>query len=247
LESHWFETFFKDIAVDCWVKAMSPEATRAEADFIEKALGVSPGARLLDIPCGHGRHSLELSRRGYRMTGVDLSEDAIRIAREEHSDVEWKQGDMRTLSREAEFDGAFCFGNSFAYLDCENAERFLHAIATALKPGAHFVIDTGMAAESILPTRQQRRWFRLDDIFMLSENRYNTEESRLDIDYTFIRNGVIETRPSSSYVFTIAEHRRMLRRAGFEIVAMESSLGGDSYELGSPRLILTACKIRFPV
>jgi SAM-dependent methyltransferase len=243
LESHWFETFFKDIAVDCWVRAMSPEATTAEADFLKKALNVSPGARLLDIPCGHGRHSLELARRGYRMTGVDLSGDALLVARTQQSDVEWIQADMREVTYEAEFDGAFCFGNSFAYFDGENVERFLHAIARALKPGARFIIDTGMAAESILPTRQQRRWFRLEDLFMLSENRYNAENSRLDIDYTFIRDGVIETRPTSSYVFTIAEHRRMLRAAGFKILTLSSSLNGDSYEFGSPRLILTACRI----
>ena len=222
---------------------MSPEVTRAESDFIEKALGVSPGARLLDIPCGHGRHSLELSRRGFRMTGVDLSEDAIRIAREQHSDVEWVRADMRTVSYEAEFDGAFCFGNSFSYFDYDDALEFLKAVHKALKPGTRFVIDTGMAAESILPTRQQKRWFRLGDILMLSENRYVAESSRLDIDYTFVRGGIVETRPTSSYVLTLAEHRRLLGKAGFDIIAMVASLSGERYEFGSPRLILTAQKI----
>ena len=222
---------------------MSPEVTRAESDFIERALGVSPGARLLDIPCGHGRHSLELSRRGFRVTGVDLSEDAIRIAREQRSDVEWVRADMRTVSYEAEFDGAFCFGNSFSYFDYDDALEFLKAVHKALKPGTRFVIDTGMAAESILPTRQQKRWFRLDDILMLSENRYVAESSRLDIDYTFVRGGIVETRPTSSYVLTVAEYRRLLGKAGFDIIAMVASLNEESYEFGSPRLILTAQKI----
>jgi SAM-dependent methyltransferase len=240
LKSNWFETFFKDIAVDCWVRAMSPEATTAEADFIERALGVAPGARLLDIPCGHGRHCLELARRGYKMTGLDLSEDALRLARAEQSDVRWIHEDMRNVSFDSEFDGAFCFGNSFGYFDHDAAADFLRAVARSLKPGAKFIIDTGMAAESILPTRQQKRWFRLGDIFMLSENRYDAEHSRLDIDYTFIRGAQIETRPTSSFVMTVAEYRRLMHTAGFEAIATSSSLGNEPYDFGSPRLILTA-------
>ena len=242
MESQWFENVFKDIAVDCWIRAMSPEATSAEVDFLEKALGITSGACLLDIPCGHGRHSLELSRRGFRITGVDLSEDALRAARQQASDVEWVHADMRTVSWESEFDGAFCFGNSFGYLDHETASGFLRSLARALKPGARLVIDTGMAAESILPTRQQKRWFRLGDILMLSENRYAVESSRLDIDYTFVRGSVVETRPTSSYVLTVAEHRRLLEGAGFDTLGLSASLSGEPYEFGSPRLILTARK-----
>lgn len=242
MESQWFESFFKDIAVDCWIRAMSPEATVAEADFLEKALEAVPGARLLDVPCGHGRHALELAARGFRLTGLDLSEDALRAARQQTSSVEWVHADMRMLSQESEFDGAYCLGNSFAYLDYSSAADFLRALARAVKPGSRLVIETGMAAESILPTRQQKRWFRLGDILMLSENRYDAESSRLDIDYTFVRGGIVETRPTSSYVFTVAEHRRLLHSAGFDTLSMLRSFEGDPYEFGSPRLILTAQK-----
>jgi hypothetical protein len=149
---------------------------------------------------------------------------------------------MRELSWESEFDGAFCLGNSFAYLDYAGAGNFLRALSKALRRHARLVIETGMAAESILPTRQQRRWFRLGDIFMLSENRYAVESSRLDIDYTFIRGSDVETRPTASYVFTVAEHRRLLDDAGFETESMLRSFEGEPYEFASPRLLLIARK-----
>jgi cyclopropane fatty-acyl-phospholipid synthase-like methyltransferase len=60
---------------------VTPEQTRAEVDFLVKLLGGAPKARVLDVPCGNGRHSLELAARGRRMTGVDLAEEFIEEAR----------------------------------------------------------------------------------------------------------------------------------------------------------------------
>ena len=95
---------------------------------------------------------------------------------------------MRELPWDAEFDGGLCFGNSFGLLDPEGARGFLVAVARTLKPGSRFAIETGMAAESILPHLQKTRWFRVGDIYILSENPYHPRESRLDIQYTLREN-----------------------------------------------------------
>jgi SAM-dependent methyltransferase len=240
LKHQWFETFFQGPAVDFWTHAMTPAFTLADVDFLEKALEVNPGARLLDIPCGNGRHSIELARRGYRVTGIDLSDEFLAAARTE-LDADWRKGDMRELEVEpSAFDGAFCFGNSFGYLDHTSVAAFLSALAGALKPGAKLVIETGMTAESILPTLVQKRWHRFGDLIILSENRYDPWESCLNIDYTFVRGGVIETRPTASYVFTAAELRRMLHTAGFETLSLHGGMTGEPYQLGSPRLVIAA-------
>jgi SAM-dependent methyltransferase len=240
LKSEWFETFFQGPAVDFWTRAMTPAFTLADVDFLEKALEVNPGARLLDIPCGNGRHSIELGRRGYRTTGIDLSDEFLAAARTE-LDADWRKGDMRELEVEpSAFDGAFCFGNSFGYLDHTGVAAFLSALAGALKPGAKLVIETGMTAESILPTLVQKRWHRFGDLIILSENRYDPWESCLNIDYTFVRGGVIETRPTAHYVFTSAGLRRMLGAAGFETLSFHGGMADEPYQLGSPRLVIIA-------
>ena len=243
LQQQWFETFFRGPAVDFWTRAMTPAFTLADVDFLEKTFDVKPGARLLDVPCGNGRHSIELARRGYRVTGIDLSDEFLAAARAE-LDADWRKGDMRALQLEpSTFDGAFCFGNSFGYLDHAVAAAFLSALAGALKPGAKLVIETGVTAESILPTLVQKRWHRFGDLIILSENRYDPWESCLHIDYTFVRGSVIETGPTASYVFTSAELRRMLEAAGFNTLSLQRSLTGEPYELGSPRLIIVAQRI----
>jgi SAM-dependent methyltransferase len=239
----WQKDFFRGVAVEFWRRVMTPEQTRSEADFLEKVLEASRGARLLDVPCGHGRHAIELAHRGYRMTGLDSSEDALKQAREATSvPIEWTEADMCELPWTAEFDGAYCFGNSFGYLNAPDAQAFLSAVANTLKAGARFVVDTGMAAESILPGRVKTRWFRSGDIFMLSENQYHPAEGRLDIEYTFIQGGGIDTRSSASYTFTTAEICRMHSRAGLEPVQLLASTAGEPYQLGSPRLLLVSRK-----
>lgn len=115
-------------------------------------------------------------------------------------------------------------------------------VARTLKPGRRFIIETGMAAESILPNRQTKRWYRLGDLYMLSENQYHPREGRLDIQYTFIRDGQAETRPSSSYVLTVNEMCRMHVEAGLQPAELLGSINGEPYEMGSPRLILVSVK-----
>src|ERR1700704_5378679 len=74
---NWYENFFHGVALDLWRKAVPPQQAKSEAEFLVKALQCAKGAHLLDVPCGNGRLSLELAGRGYRVTGMDISEEFI--------------------------------------------------------------------------------------------------------------------------------------------------------------------------
>ena len=243
MQSNWQASFFCGVALDAWRHIINPETTRIEADFIQRTLDIKAGARLLDVPCGNGRHCVELAGRGYQMTGLDQSEEFLAEARSASPvPIRWLQDDMCSISWVSEFDGAYCWGNSFCYLPWDGAHHFLNAVARSLKPGARLIVDTGTAAESILPSLVRNRWFRLGDILMLSENRYQPAESRLDIDYTFVRNGQVETRPTTSYVFTAGELCRMHMDAGLLPIELLSSTSSEPYQIGSPRLLLVSMK-----
>jgi cyclopropane fatty-acyl-phospholipid synthase-like methyltransferase len=135
----WWRSFFSGLPVEMWLRVPTEEQTRGEVDFIEKVLQLGPGSKVLDVPCGGGRHSLELAARGHRVTGVDLSEDFLSAARAGSAGrslpVIWEHREMTDLPWREEFDGAFCFGNSFGYLDDDANARFLTAVARALKHG----------------------------------------------------------------------------------------------------------------
>jgi len=239
MQSRWQDRFFRDVAVEMWKRAIPPEQTALEVGHLEKTLRPPKEGCLLDICCGHGRHAVSLAGRGYRVTGVDSSEDALAEARQTGAvSVTWELRDMLDLPWAAEFDGAYCFGNSFGYLDRDGAQRFLGAVSRALKPGARFAMDTGMAAESILLLGPGQRWFRTGDILTLSERRFDVAAGRMEVDYTFLRGAEGDTRPTTSYYFTVSELIWMHAQAGLKLVEAVGSLEGEPYSLGSPRLVL---------
>jgi len=242
----WYESFFSGVVVEMWRKVASPEQTRLEADFLERNLQLQAGQRVLDVPCGYGRHSLELAQRGYQMTGVDFSPEMIHLAKtlatEAGVHIEWRTAEMRDLGRPAGFDAAFCFGNSFGYLDREGTRTFLGAISRALKKGSRFAFDYGLAAECILPRFVEREWAPVADLYFLENNRYVVEESCIETTYTFIRGGVTETRTGLQWVFTVGEIQAMLQEAGLAVRSLHGSCQGQPFVLGS-LLIVVAEKL----
>jgi SAM-dependent methyltransferase len=242
----WWQNFFHGIALDLWRAAVSAEQTKAEADFIEQQLNVGAGAKLLDVPCGNGRLSLALAARGYQLTGVDFASEFIAEAkakaRAEDLLVDWQERDMRDLPWAKEFDGAFCFGNSFGYLEEQENEDFLKAVSSALKPGAGFILDAPATAECSLPTFSERRSFEIGDITLTVNNKYDHEQARMVTDYHFIRDGQDDCRPGSQRIYTYRELANLCRKYGLQVEASYSSLTGDPFHLAAHRLLLSCRK-----
>ena len=253
--SNWYEDFFHGVPLDLWRQAITAQQTTAEADFLIKALRLDPGSHLLDVPCGNGRLAFELAKRGYRVTGVDISEEFIEEARSSgirlckdqslataggSDSVEFVLGDMRRVEGEAIYDGAYCFGNSFGFLEYADMESFLSGVAHALKPGGRFVLETGMAAESILPKFEAETSHQIGDIHVTIKEQYLAAESCVDSEYVFERNGKTESRMAKHWIYTAAEIQRMLERAGFAVKGIFGSLDRKPYELGLTELFVVA-------
>ena len=255
IPSNWYEDFFHGVPLDLWRQAITPAQTTAEADFLVKALRLDPGSHLLDVPCGNGRLTFELAKRGYRLTGVDISEEFIDEARSSviqlgkdqppataggSDSLEFVLGDMRRIEGEAIYNGAFCFGNSFGFLEYADMESFLSGAARALKPGARFVIATGMAAESILPKFEAESSHQIGDIHVTIREQYLADESCVDSEYIFERDGKTESRKAKHWIYTAGEIRRMLERAGFRVKGLYGSTKSDPFVLGADWLFVIA-------
>jgi SAM-dependent methyltransferase len=244
--TNWWQTFFSGMFVESWLQMIGEEQTQGEVEFINKELRVAPPAKILDVPCGGGRHSLALAAAGFQMTGVDISTDFLQAARsktaERKATVTWEQRDMRDLPWRQEFDGAFCFGNSFGYYDDKGNEDFLKAVSGTLKPGAKFLLDTGALTEGILFSFQERNWYQIGDIKFLRNARYDPPSSRVETEYTLIRDGQTETRSALHRIFTYRELVALVEEAGFTDVQGFAGFNREPFALGSKRLLLIATK-----
>src|SRR5262245_54265254 len=115
----WWTHFFVDFFYELQSGTDADEQTKAEVDALERLLNLGEPLRILDIPCGAGRHSVELARRGHQVTGIDFNpkvvELAKRAARSAELRVDFRQGDMRELPFVAQFERAICHWGSFGY------------------------------------------------------------------------------------------------------------------------------------
>lgn len=241
----WSHSFFRGLVAESVPLLFPPEVTAQEIAGLARTLAPMPGARILDVPCGDGRLALGLAATGLRLTGVDVCSElvsrAAQAASERGLDARFVVGDMRELAFDAEFESAFCMGNSFAYFEDEANAAFLGGVARALVPGGRFVLDA-LCAETLLPHLQERKWFRLGDILFLSATTYDPTTATATTDYTLSRGDGREDKTARYRVYGVRQLIELLQAAGFSAVVPTSDLDGTPFRFGARRLFLLATK-----
>ena len=138
--AEWFTSFFDAAYVAQLREEKPPAQTRREVDFLLRALRPAPGARILDVPCGYGRHAAALAGRGFQVVGVDLSRAMIAEARRRFAGrprLTFVRGDMRRITFDREFDAVVNLYTSFGYFTPAQNQAVLRRLARALRPGGH--------------------------------------------------------------------------------------------------------------
>ena len=242
--SSWYVDFFTELPNTWWRAAIPPETTADEVDFLVRVAWLGPGSSVLDVPCGSGRHTLELARRGCRVTGLDVSTEAIAYARgaaaAEQLDVDLRVGDMRSLPGDVRADVAVCLGNSFGYLEHAGTQTFLTSLAALVVPGGALVLDYGFVAESLLPDRPEEVPMSFGGVEATQVDHYDPASSRLLTAFTFRRGSEEHHGTSVQHVYTAAEVTRLVTAAGFTEVEQYGDTRGTPFQLGSGRLLLVA-------
>lgn len=220
--------------------------TDAEVDFVIEHLKLKPGAHVLDVPCGTGRHSTALAKHGYRVTGIDISPDSILVAKQTSQDLGdqlvFINDDMRNINSRCEFEGGFCLGDSFGYFDFGASETFIEALARALKPGSRLLIDTSSVAEVLIPNLRKEEEFELDGKTVILSNIYHAESSCLESIFSTTESSQRQAHTELRWIFTAGEITRMLGKAGLLVAGLYGSLAGEAFELGANRLLILAQK-----
>jgi SAM-dependent methyltransferase len=242
----WPVTFFDDEYLRIYQPQLTPERTRGEADFILDVLKLPAGARVLDLACGHGRHAVELARRGYRVTGVDLSERYLELAAAEARragvEVEWLARDMRSLDFDGVFEGAYSFFTSFGYYDERENESVVQRLARSLRPGGRLLLDL-MNRDRLLASPPGRTWNQRDDgALLMEEIQLDPRTSRVHVQQTLIdpQTGPRPVKEFEVRLYTCAELASMLDRQGLDTREVWGGADRAPYASESPRLVMLA-------
>lgn len=227
------------------------EQNDQDADDIVRLLGLGPGATVLDAPCGHGRISERLARRGLRVTGVDASERFLDLARTAEADpadpadlgadVDYRLGDLRRLPVDGPFDAAVSWYTSFGYFDDDGNRQVLAEYRRVLRPGGRLLMEMHNRDEFV------RRFTpapfavvaQAGDDLRIDTTELDSVEGRIETDRFIVRDGQTRRSHFSVRLPTITELRTWLTDAGFSTTHFTARDGAPP-SIHHPRLLALA-------
>lgn len=244
-EKNWYEKWFSNKYYIEIYKHRNEKEARDIINLFQRCVHLPSEAKVLDVCCGAGRHSLELARRGYTVTGFDLSEylvsqakESLNAAEEKGLKVEFQIRDMKDFSFDKQFDAAINIFTSFGYFetDEDNFKVFTNA-AKSLKSGGYFVFDfinSDNLRKTLVPS---------------SEDEFDGEKV---IQRRYIENGFVykdihigsEKYTERLKLYSKDELEKALMDAGLEPVNLFGDYYGNSFEKESSKRIIfiSRCK-----
>ena len=217
-----------------------------EVDKIIKLLQIEKPARILDLCCGVGRHSLALARHGFEVVGVDRTPRFIEKARQEAArhdlDVQFHVGDMREYCRPEDFDIVLNLFGSFGYFEDPEADRKVveHMVAS-LRPGGKLLIET-MGKEILARSFQERDWTQEGDLLLLSEKKVGQDWRRIQTRWIAIKGNQRMEHRVSVRSYSAVELSSLMYECGFPAVQVYGDLERSAYDQTAKRLVVIGRK-----
>jgi SAM-dependent methyltransferase len=243
-ERPWYTDFFDDDYLRIFGPLLPDERSADEVNAVVERLGLAPGARLLDLCCGPGRHAVPLAQLGYRVTGLDRSRRllgrAAAGAAGQGRRLDLVAADMRRLPfADASFDAVVNLFNAFGYLEDEAQDELVLAeVARVLAPGGRFLQELANREALVRGWRDSDVSRTVDGLLVLQERTLDLRASRDLVHYTLLHpDGRRSARRHSVRLYTLTELAAMLGRAGLELRAVWGDLDGGPLELDSSFLV----------
>jgi len=220
-----------------------------QVDFVERAVGLKPGQRVLDLACGWGRHTLCLARKGCDVVGYDASADflaeARQAARDAGLDVPFEQADMRQLDLREAFDVVLSMSTSLAFYDEQTNLDILRRIAAALRPGGVFFFDQANIFWVIeLLIRKNASGARNLPDGRVCTSTYSFDAPRMILSHRCVLEGAGRREEAGWDIryYTLPELRWILPSVGLKLLQTYGDFDGNPYTLDSKRLITVSKK-----
>lgn len=246
--NNWWKDTFNETYFSFWDPSdlKSQNWTKKELKLID-SLNLKENAKVLDVPCGQGRHSVELAKKGFQVTGVDYSSTALKAAkkwaRENKVSPIFIKQDMRFLKIKERFDAVVMLGNSFGYFSDADNKKVIIGVSRLLKDGGFFIIHQLNPIEAL-------RQFGNENSFEIPEGYVKMEDIFFD-QFSFIKGSrwvVVRDKNKEILnvklrIYTFPEISSLFSSYKLNIVKVYGSFDMKPYQFNSPSMIIVAKKM----
>lgn len=252
VKNNWYKNFFDKYYLPLYLKKgiFSAALAEREVNFVIKILNLPKNSKILDMPCGQGRHSVILAKSGYTVTGVDLSKTILCLAekliKKEKVNVRLIRNDMRKIHFKNEFDAVINLFTSFGYFAREKENiKVLKNINRALKPKGKFVLDLLNKNRFLENISTPKTWWKSGSNYILEDNCFDASKKIWLNHIVLISSaGTINHTYTSVRLYDLPEIKKYLKEAGFKILKVYGNYQGNKFTNRSPRMILLAQKVK---
>jgi SAM-dependent methyltransferase len=225
--------------------------TRMRTTFLEinkliKLTGLEGNRSVLDLCCGIGRHSAELSRRGFAVTGVDITEDYLRTAREnavkENLAIDYQKADMRDFCQPDAFDLIINMFTSFGYFeDAQDDRKVLENAFVSLKENGKILIEL-LGKEVVATGFREKEWLEYDGYTVLAETKIIRDWSWIMCKWIIMKDDYKKEITYSHKLYSGTELKCLLEATGFRNVRLFGDMSGAPYDHNARILLIVGEK-----
>lgn len=226
------------------------ERTRNEIDGVIRLLRLSPGGRVLDCPCGYGRHALGLARQGFEVVGSDINGEMLApalAAAKRGANITFAQENMKHLRYDNEFDAVINLFFSFGFFEtAEENNEVIKLFHRALRPGGKFLMHTDVNVPRLLSSK-----YKFHEIRQLKSGKKLEIVERFDAEKRILRGQWIlispdgtreELTPYRHIVYTYDDFAEICKAAGFRTVKGYGDWQGSLLRDDSEEMMIVAEK-----
>ena len=243
----WYndDNFWKDTA-DLMFKWEKLAGTPQEVDNIIELSKIKAGTTILDLCCGIGRHSIELSKRGYKVTGVDKTLQYLKQAKEQAKKEKLKpdflHSDMLTFINKESYELCLSLFTSFGYFEKhEDNLKVLSNIYASLTKTGKLIIEL-QGKEIIAKIFQQKEWQVIPEGYLLIERSIENDWSWINNRWILVKLNTRKEYKVCHWLYSAVELKEILLQTGFSSVDIYGGLDGSLYDQNAKRLVVVAKK-----
>ncbi len=226
--------------------------TQAEVEFIDSTLNLKPGAKVLDLFCGYGRHAILLGKLNYQIVGIETSQYLLDVGLKKIEEAKLKENisflklNPADINFSNEFDAVINMYTSFGFYESDEQNfNLIEKSYNMLKPGGKFLLDL-VNREKVISLQPSKNWEEREGLFVLEAYNFNHLKGRAITRRIILSNGLRKEGYISIRLYTLAELKNSMENVGFKINKVYGDYDGSLYNSQSPRMIPLVVKSQIP-